>query len=167
MIYKPACYKFWMGMRKWSLTLAKFKNAYLLNMRWHVAAKSAAMIDVSVGEWKRNVQNFVPVVTPAATVVRCDFMFLLEILSANHKLCLWHITSIYFCSLEEKSSSHSADYLWFNQRWVATCWMALRKNGIVHYTSGKKKKWRIHAKVFIWSKAAGLQRVILLISHFS
>ena len=53
-----------------------------------MAAKSAAMIDVSVGEWKRNVQNFVPVVTPAATVVRCDFMFLLQILSANHKLCL-------------------------------------------------------------------------------
>ena len=68
-----------------------------------MAAKSAAMIDVSVGEWKRNVQNFVPVVTPAATVVRCDFMFLLQILSANHKLCLWHITSIYTFVLWKKN----------------------------------------------------------------
>lgn len=50
-----------------------------------MAAKSAAMIDVSVGEWKRNVQNFVPVVTPAATVVRCDFM-LLNIYSIEHPL---------------------------------------------------------------------------------
>ena len=50
----------------------------MLNIQWHMAAKSVVMVDANIGKWKRNVPDFVLVVTPAATVVRYDFiMFLL------------------------------------------------------------------------------------------
>ena len=41
-----------------------------------VASKRVVMVNANVDEWKRNVQSFVPVVAPAATVVRsvtCKF----------------------------------------------------------------------------------------------
>lgn len=43
-------------------------------------------------------------VTPAAVVTiggRDFIVFLLYILCANHKLCLWYLTSRYLCSLDQ------------------------------------------------------------------
>ena len=71
------------------------------------------MLDASVVEWKLNVQNFVPIL---------NFI-------CQSQAFLWHVTSNYFCSLDEKLSSQS-DYFSFNQRWVVAYWMAWRKNEI-------------------------------------
>ena len=45
------------------------------------------MVDANVEECKQNVQNFVTVVAPAATLARRDFFcfYCKEILSVNHK----------------------------------------------------------------------------------
>ena len=64
-------------------------------------------------------ESFVSVVTSLATVVGRDFIFfLLHILSANQKLCLWHLTSRYSC-LFYGNLSAEYDYFLFNKRWVA------------------------------------------------
>ena len=42
-----------------------------------MAATKVVLIDVSVDEWKWNIQNFVPEVTLAGTVVRPDFIVFL------------------------------------------------------------------------------------------
>ena len=57
--------------------LQSFTNGYRLNKQWHVATKSVVMVGVSVDEWKRNVQNFEHVVTPAARVVEREFIVFL------------------------------------------------------------------------------------------
>ena len=52
-------------------------NVYLLNIQWHMATAKVVLIDVSVDEWKRNIQKFVSEVTLAGTVIRPDFIVLL------------------------------------------------------------------------------------------
>ena len=57
------------------LHLQSSTTVSLLSIQWHVAAKSIAMVDASVDDWQRNVQNSVLVVTSAPTIVRGDFIF--------------------------------------------------------------------------------------------
>ena len=57
------------------LHLQSSATVSLLSIQWHVAAKSVAMVDESVGDWQRYVQISVLVVTSAPTIVRGDFIF--------------------------------------------------------------------------------------------
>ena len=106
--------------------LQSFANVYLLNIKWHVAAKTRCN---RRSKWRWMDAECSELCVCSNNCSSSTYRWLYCVFIVNHKLRLWHVTRRYFCSLNEKLSSQ-AGYFSFNQRWVAACWMAWRKNGI-------------------------------------